>query len=375
MATTAAAAHRAPAHETLLGSMMAVSTPRVLFRSAHVKRAVTLLEVAAAAHAVALLALLCALHVRFVRRDGCAPLLAGPAARAAPVVEIAVRRTHFTARYRFARERGFLLLSDEALRGYNVSIAGVDIPENHPCLGGPVAQTMLARVVGYDAVAVNAFARLRRRLRGPGYVLALASRRVVNLGHADPGTDGGRLRTVTKISLRIMWKCGAVMTAVFIMCTTGALVAFTLKEVQLRMIKLTMDLQYIMRSQQGYGQVVLRYALDALVFIPIIAGMLFFLFEFFDDQALAFAVLIIAWLCEFAACGSTRHWVSRLFLPRLFFCYFGAFHLYFFSFPLGFSWLALGTSIAFMVHAALTVWNHCELPLLRRDRGTRRELR
>ncbi len=345
-----------------MGSMMARSTPRVLFHSSVVKHTVTALEIASALQALACLAVLFSLHVRYVRRDGCANHVLAPTNLGAPVVELCTP----ASRYRFSHERGFLLLSDASLRALNVSIATVRLHPDDTCLGDKLSRQVLHHFVGYDTIAVNAFARLRRRTRRAGYVLALGSRRVVNLAYADPALDTRFAHTAARLSLRLLCKFGAVMTAVFIMCTTAALVAFTLKEVQLRMIKLTMDLQATMRSQQRYGRVVLRYALDALVFVPIVAGMLFFLFEFFDDQALAFAVLCIAWLCEFATSGSTRHWISRLYLPRLFFCYFGGFHLYFFSFPLGFTWVALATAIAFMLHAALTVWNHCELPLLRR---------
>jgi hypothetical protein len=104
------------------------------------------------------------------------------------------------------------------------------------------------------------------------------------------------------------------------------------------------------------------------VFVPIVAGVLFFLFEFFDDQALAFAVLVVAWLAEVAVSGSTRHWVSRHFLPRLFLLYFGAFHFYFFAFPLGFTWPAFAAAVALMFHACLAVWNRYELPIMRRER-------
>lgn len=292
----------------------------------------------------------------------------------APVIEIVAGKdapsvsANANARFRFSHERGFLLLSDDSLKSLNVSVARISLSRHDVCLGDPISRFILFHFVGYDTVAINAFAKMRRKMqRRNGYVLTMQTRRVLNLLHADPGMSA-KLNIGTRFILRMIWKLGAIMTAVFIMCTTGALVGFTLKEVQLRMIKLTMDLQVIMRSQSGYGRVIVRYALDALVFVPIIAGMLFFLFEFFDDQALAFAVLVITWLCEFAASGSTRHWISRLYLPRLFFCYFGAFHVYFFSCPLGFSWLAFATSLVFMVHAALSVWNHCELPLLRRER-------
>lgn len=369
-----------------MGSMMARSTPRVLFFSRHVRRTITLLEVLAALHAVALFVTLFVLHVRFVRSDGCAPKLHGwdlaqtdqpGTAGTAPVIELAVQeRATPAARFRFSQERGLLLLSDSSLAALNVSVAQIPVPSSDRCLGDAVSRFVLLRVVGYETVAINAFARMRRRIqRRNGYVLSLQTKRVLNLMHADPGLSTDQMHVVTRFSLRLMWKCGAIMTAVFIMCTTGALVAFTLNEVQLRMIKLTMDLQYVMRSQLGYGRVIVTYALDALVFVPIVAGMLFFLFEFFDDQALAFVVLILTWLCEFAASGSTRHWISRQYLPKLFFSYFGAFHVYFFSFPLGFSWLALATSLVFMVHAALSVWNHCELPLLRRERDSPSELR
>lgn len=86
--------------------------------------------------------------------------------------------------------------------------------------------------------------------------------------------------------------------------------------------------------------------------------------QFFDDQLLAFCVLAVAWLCEVTVAVSNRHWVSRHYLPRLLFTYFLAFHMYFFSYPLGYAWLSLGTCVAFMAHAVIALWNRWELPLL-----------
>lgn len=361
-----------------MGSMMARSTPPVLFFSRHVRRGATVLEILAAMCAITLFWTVFALHVRFVRRHGCAaaldkwdfsdndknhPVLP-------PVLEIAVvsHRGPTVGTFRFSRERGLLLLSNHSLAALNVTVDDVRLSTRDPCFGDGVSQWILERIVGYETVAINAFARMKGITMPYGYVLSMQSRRVLNLMHADPGLGTRGRPLASRLALKLMWKMGAFLTAGFIMCTTAALVSFTLKEVQMRMIKLTMDLQVIMRTELGYGRVIFRYAMDALVFIPIIAGMLFFLFEFFDDQALAFSVLMLTWLCEFAASGSTRHRISRYYLPRLFFAYFGAFHVYFFSFPLGFSWLALITSVVFMLHAALAVWNHCELPLLRRQR-------
>jgi len=86
--------------------------------------------------------------------------------------------------------------------------------------------------------------------------------------------------------------------------------------------------------------------------------------QFFDDQLLAFCVLAVAWLCEVTVAVSNRHWVSRHYLPRLLFTYFLAFHMYFFSYPLGYAWLSLATCVAFMAHAVIALWNRWELPLL-----------
>ncbi|CAN8074805.1 unnamed protein product [Agarophyton chilense] len=394
MASASTSLLRPSSHETLMASMMARSTPRVIFRSQLVRHFITALELLAAVNAVVMFITLCALHVRFVRNDGCVAVLTGArlaalgaAQHAPPVIQFDIasppsassaqsprcdvlRAFPSASSFRFSRERGFLLLSDASLAHFNISVRRITVSAHHECLGDPVLRFLLGHLVGYETIAVNAFARMRRHTHDAnGYVLVAHNKRLFNLMHADPIVSIHDLPLLYRILVRVVWKAGAIMTACFIMCTTAALVHFFLKEVQLRMINLTIDLQVVMRSQQSYGRVLVQYAVDALVFVPIIAGMLFFLFEFFDDQALAFSVLVIAWLCAFAASGSTRHWVSRVYLPRLFFCYFGAFHVYFFSFPLGFSWLAFATSIAFMVHAALTVWNHCELPVLRRQRS------
>lgn len=369
---------------------MARSTPRVLLHSPVVRHIVTILEILSAFYALALLITLCTLHVRFVRRQGCAdtishldPMLLTDDEerrhRVPPIIEIVITTkqqnsaTPFLQCFRFSQERGFLLLSDTSLSALNVTVTTITIPSHHKCLGDTISRHMLRHVIGYDTIAVNIFARLRRRTQSPyGYVLSTHSRRVLNLLHADPGATQTHKPLATRLTIHLVRKCGAIVTAIFILCTTAALVAFTLREVQVRMIKLTIDLQLLMRSQysqrpMGYGRVIIRYATDALVFVPIIAGMLFFLFEFFDDQALAFAVLVITWLCELAVTGSTRHWVSRSYLPKFLFYYFMTFLIYFFSFPLGFSWLSFATSISCMVHSALAIWNHCELPVLRNE--------
>lgn len=540
-------------HETLLATMMARSAPSVLLHSRPVRVATKVLEIAVLAMSLTLAAILIALHTRFLHGEGCARVLVDADARfealhenyARPhIVHLTVpaystlqtlttkamttttstipdaKNDAFTKHhidrdqcvegddcsntaeaantddslyFRFARERGLLLLSEQALAALNITVLHLSLPPTNPCLGGAATVAALSLTSGYHAVVANAFLRLGavnlrneagampKRPTSVGYVRAYPSGTLVNLGHVatndrvldstprpsapftesvasvapqyahdEAQDDSKRIRIVH----RMLRKAGALMTGLFIMCTTSALVSFTLKEVQVRIVNLTIDLQYAMRSAaagasrsssrlrssrfstaeyardaassrrssqnassrgatgsadttsshrnrngvrpragfwstvfqlplvrtlttasdeyirtaggryNGYARVLVGYATDALVFVPIVAGVLFFLFEFFDDQPLAFAVLVLAYLAEVATSGSTRHWVSRQYLPRLFFMYFGAFHFYFFSFPLGFTWLAFAACVGFMFHACLAIWNRFELPLM-----------
>ncbi|KAF2586594.1 hypothetical protein F2Q70_00036435 [Brassica cretica] len=100
--------------------------------------------------------------------------------------------------------------------------------------------------------------------------------------------------------------------------------------------------------------------------IWIMIGILFFLFEFYDDQLLAFMVLVLVWLCELFTLISVRTPISMKFFPRFFLLYFLVFHIYFFSYAYGFSYLALMTTAAFMQHLILYFWNRFEVPALER---------
>ena len=61
---------------------------------------------------------------------------------------------------------------------------------------------------------------------------------------------------------------------------------------------------------------------------------------------------------------SVRTALTIRFFPRIFFLYFTLFHVYFFSFPSGFSHLALLTTMSLLVHAMLYFWNRFEVSAL-----------
>ncbi|KAK1866206.1 hypothetical protein I4F81_008726 [Pyropia yezoensis] len=81
--------------------------------------------------------------------------------------------------------------------------------------------------------------------------------------------------------------------------------------------------------------VVLRYALDGLVLVPRLAGILSFLFEFFGDQLLLFVCWSSRGFVKSPVTVSNWHWVSSHYPPRLLFTYLLAVHMYSFSYRLG----------------------------------------
>jgi len=50
------------------------------------------------------------------------------------------------------------------------------------------------------------------------------------------------------------------------------------------------------------------------------------------------------------------------FFPKIFFLLFTLFHVYFFSCPFGFSYMALASTACFMIHSMLFFWHRYELP-------------
>ncbi|GFY86425.1 hypothetical protein Acr_05g0000640 [Actinidia rufa] len=164
----------------------------------------------------------------------------------------------------------------------------------------------------------------------------------------------------------LVTKCGVLMMSLFVFFTTTMSVSFTLRETQTRMLKFTVQLQHHARHRLPTFQLIFVHVIESLVFVPIMIGILFFLFEFYDDQLLAFMVLILVWLCELFTLISVRTPISMKFFPRFFLLYFLVFHIYFFSYTFGFSYLALSTTAAFMQHLILYFWNRFEVPALQR---------
>ncbi|KAH6810161.1 S3 self-incompatibility locus-linked pollen protein [Perilla frutescens var. frutescens] len=273
------------------------------------------------------------------------------------------RSKAFEPAYLYTMEKGYFLLPEEARSRHGIHTINISISARHNCFGNRWQQLLINRVVGYDTILMNSLLNSP----GQGYLYNYQTKEFYNLTYAHEQPDSS-----AKFGDYLVTKCGVLMMSLFVFFTTTMSVSFTLRETQTRMLKFTVQLQHHARHRLPTFQLIFVHVIESLVFVPIMIGILFFLFEFYDDQLLAFMVLILVWICELFTLISVRTPISMKFFPRFFLLYFLVFHIYFFSYTYGFSYLALSTSAAFMQHLILFFWNRFEVPALQRFMQNRR---
>ncbi|KAL0379305.1 UNVERIFIED_CONTAM: Membralin-like protein [Sesamum radiatum] len=273
------------------------------------------------------------------------------------------RSKAFEPAYLYTTEKGYFLLPEEARSRHGIRTTNISISARHSCFGNRWQQLLINRVVGYDTILMNSLLNSP----GHGYLYNYQTKEFYNLTYAHEQPESS-----AKFGDYLVTKCGVLMMSLFVFFTTTMSVSFTLRETQTRMLKFTVQLQHHARHRLPTFQLIFVHVIESLVFVPIMIGILFFLFEFYDDQLLAFMVLILVWICELFTLISVRTPISMKFFPRFFLLYFLVFHIYFFSYTYGFSYLALSTSAAFMQHLVLYFWNRFEVPALQRFMQNRR---
>ncbi|GFP93380.1 membralin [Phtheirospermum japonicum] len=273
------------------------------------------------------------------------------------------RSNAFEPAYLYTLEKGYFLLPDEARLKHSIRTINISISARHSCFGNRWQQLLINRLVGYDTILMNSLLNSP----GLGYLYNYQTNEYYNLTYAHEQPESS-----AKFGDYLVTKCGVLMMSLFVFFTTTMSVSFTLRETQTRMLKFTVQLQHHARHRLPTFQLIFVHVIESLVFVPIMIGILFFLFEFYDDQLLAFMVLILVWICELFTLISVRTPISMKFFPRFFLLYFLVFHIYFFSYTYGFSYLALSTSSAFMQHLILYFWNRFEVPALLRFMQNRR---
>eukprot|EP00600_Ochromonadales_sp_CCMP1393_P001430 CAMPEP_0174981116 /NCGR_PEP_ID=MMETSP0004_2-20121128/15716_1 /TAXON_ID=420556 /ORGANISM="Ochromonas sp., Strain CCMP1393" /LENGTH=1455 /DNA_ID=CAMNT_0016232835 /DNA_START=30 /DNA_END=4397 /DNA_ORIENTATION=+ len=160
----------------------------------------------------------------------------------------------------------------------------------------------------------------------------------------------------------ISFRLGVLFSTTFLFFVTTTLVSYTLRETQQRMLRFTYTLQRAITHHQPYLPLVFAHIVESLVFVPIMMGIHFFLVGFFSDQLLAFLTMTMVWMGEVFSVMNLRTRASIKFFPKLFCGYFYLFHIYFFSFPFGFSYLAWLVCTLSILHACMHLWNDYEVP-------------
>ncbi|KAL3700682.1 hypothetical protein R1sor_018704 [Riccia sorocarpa] len=272
------------------------------------------------------------------------------------IVDVAEkRRKVLDPTYLYSVEKGYLMLSEGAKFNHNVKTVNVTISAQNACFGNKWQQLLIDNFVGYDTILMNSLLSAREK----GYLYNFQTKELYNLNYLQELSD-----VPHGFEDYIVFKCGVLITSLFVFFTTTMSVSFTLRETQARMLKFTVQLQHHARHRLPTYRLIFVHVIESLVFVPIMIGILFFLFEFFDDQLLAFMVLTLVWLCELYTMISVRTPLSMQYFPRFFFLYFMVFHIYFFSYTYGFSYLAFSATAAFMQHLVLYFWNRFEVPAL-----------
>lgn len=259
--------------------------------------------------------------------------------------------------YLYTIEKGYFWLPEGAKSRHNIKTVNVSISAQSSCFGNRWQQLLINGFIGYDTILMNSLLTSR----GQGYLYNFQTKELYDLTYPQEFVG-----TPFRFEDYLVSKCGVLLMSLFVFFTTTMSVSFTLRETQSRMLKFTVQLQHHARHHLPTFQLIFVHVIESLVFVPIMIGILFFLFEFYDDQLLAFMVLTLVWLCELFTMISVRTPMSMQYFPRFFLLYFLVFHIYFFSYAYGFSYLAFAATAAFMQHLILYFWNRFEVPALQR---------
>ena len=301
--------------------------------------------------------------------------------------------------FSYSRVKGYLQFPLSVVAKHNLTIQYVTVSKtDHHCFGEPFLQKLVFSLVGADTVMMNWLLALD----DSGFVYNPRTEIMYDLSEYnlyrnddayDHMEDDSKTAWITSLYGQLASKFTVVVKTSFLYFITTTLVSFTLRETQERMLDFTHQLQARVRSRRPVVNLVMSHLVDNLLFCPVMIGMIFFLVEFYrGDKFLAFMVLSVVWVCEvfsvirydkvqyrLGAClvflykilflnalislfRSLRSSSGIHFFPRIFFLLFALFHFYLFSFPFGFSYTALGSTVCFMIHSMIFFWHRFELP-------------
>lgn len=100
------------------------------------------------------------------------------------------------------------------------------------------------------------------------------------LGHSVRWT----LSVLTKLYQYLVFRIGVLFSTAFIFFISSTLMSFTLRETQHRMLSFTYVLQFHIARNRPIYEAVLTHVRESVIFVPIVSGFMFFLFNFYSDQ-------------------------------------------------------------------------------------------
>ncbi|CAN0227865.1 unnamed protein product, partial [Scytosiphon promiscuus] len=211
--------------------------------------------------------------------------------------------------YLYSLEKGFLMLRPDLRRKHGIVTANVTVSAHDSCMGGTVVQTLVKDFIGYDTVVMNWLISL---YGGRGFLYGVHNNELFNLNYAAEFIE-----STEDIGKFLVFKIGVMFTTLFLFFTTTTLVSFTLRETQVtNEIILSSDVLLLFVPPRAAPPPVRPLDLHARRRVARV-GILFFLFEFFSDQLLAFMVLSVVWLCEVYSVVSVRTSVCIRFFPQV----------------------------------------------------------
>lgn len=92
------------------------------------------------------------------------------------------------------------------------------------------------------------------------------------------------IKLVKQMKPFVSFRANVFVTTTFVFFVSTSLISFTLRETQERMLRFTYMLQHRITHRMPYLALVFKHVIESLVFVPIIVGITFFLFEFYSDQ-------------------------------------------------------------------------------------------
>jgi len=146
---------------------------------------------------------------------------------------------------------------------------------------------------------------------------------------------------------------------------TSMSVRYTLVETQTRMYKFTLSLHHAAKYNLSTLKLIAQHVLDCLVFVPVLAGMLFLLAEVFKNQITAFMILLYMWLCEVYVLASSKSEIGKNYFYGMSFIIFNACPLQYLSQPPGSAFDFFFTLSFSTLYVMIYIWNRYDLPSIR----------